>query len=193
MTGRPLILASTSVHRQALLREAGIAFTAHPSRADEKHIRTGTPVRLAQMRALAKGIEVAERFPGHVIIGADQTLSHDGTTFDKAVDRSEAFARLSQLQGKTHYLHSAYCLIAGEASQQTRIILERVVTIPMTMRALSDQEINAYLDTDEWRGCVGCYQAENRGSDLITSSREHLSAIVGLPIPELASDLQSLT
>lgn len=187
---RRLTLASTSPFRKKLLEEAGVLFDVEAAEGDEKSIAGLPPPVLAAKRAEFKALDVARRVePGRVVIGADQVLSLNGISFDKAESPEEAFARLRDFQGKTHYLHSAICLVDVHHSGSLETVFETVVDIPMTMRPLSDDEIKAYVATNEWQGCVGCYQIEGEGQNLFSDIGGDRSAIIGLPIKELQKAL----
>jgi septum formation protein len=187
---RRLTLASTSPFRKKLLEEAGVSFEVAAAEGDEKSIAGLPPAVLAAKRAEFKAIDVARRArPDSVVIGADQVLSLGGISFDKAESPEEAFARLKDFQGKTHYLHSAICLVDVHHSGSLETVFETVVDIPMTMRPLSDDEIRTYVATNEWQGCVGCYRIEGKGRDLFSTVGGDHSAIIGLPIKELKSAL----
>jgi len=189
-----VILASTSPFRQKLLRDAGISFIAMGAEADEKTIAGLPPKFLAAKRAEFKGIDVARRAPaGSIVIGADQVLGLENRSFDKAHSPAEAALRLKELQGKTHILHSAFCLIEVHQSGSCETVFETVVDVPMPMRPLSDDDINEYVATGEWQGCVGCYRIEGQGKNLFTSITADESAIIGLPLGELRSAIAQFT
>jgi septum formation protein len=187
---RRLTLASTSPFRKKLLEDAGVSFEVAAAAGDEKSIAGLPPPLLAAKRAEFKAIDVARRTgPDHVVIGADQVLSLNGVSFDKAESPDEAFARLKDFQGKTHYLHSAICLVDVHHSGSLETVFETVVDIPMTMRPLTDDEIKDYVATGEWQGCVGCYRIEGKGRNLFSNIGGDHSAIIGLPIKELQKAL----
>ena len=108
-----VVLASKSPSRQAVLRAAGVAFEALGSGVDEDRVkiqllRDGLgPREIALRLAEAKAVSVSQARPGAIVIGADQTLDLGGSLFDKANTLAEARARLQQLRGKPHLLHSA--------------------------------------------------------------------------------------
>ena len=188
-----LILASTSQFRQKLLRDAGVTFEAMASVGDEKSIGGLAPRILARHRAEFKATDVANRAqPGSVIIGADQVLSLDGVAYDKAETAEEAVQRLLIFQGRTHYLHSAFCLMLVHKSGSFELIHEEVVDVPMKMRRLSKDEIYAYVATEEWRGCVGCYRAEGQGIGLFEAMGGDHTAIIGLPLMPLFAALRRI-
>ncbi len=186
-----LVLGSQSSFRQALLKSTGVSFRAVSSPADERAIHGKNPKGLAARRAEAKGAAVAAAMPGVLVIGADQVLEFKGEALHKANDSQEAAATLARLSGQTHYLHSAYCLVAMDEGK-VRVLHEEVVSVPMTMRTLSTHEIEAYVATGEWQGCVGCYRYEEGGINLMTQVGGSASAIIGLPLLELLQALRGL-
>lgn len=189
----PLILASTSVFRQKLLTDAGIRFQAMAPQNDEKSIGGLPPKILAAKRAEFKALDVARLAPpASLVLGADQVLGFRGQPFDKPVSRDEAIEKLRLLQGQTHTLHSAFCIVKVHPSASMETLYESVVDIPMTMRTLSDREIEDYVATEEWKGCVGAYRIEGQGQKLFLNIPEDLSAIIGLPMRELNSVLDQI-
>jgi septum formation protein len=188
-----IVLASTSPFRKILLEEAGVPFIAIAPEGDEKTINGLPPPILAAKRAEFKAIDVALKAPvDSVVVGADQVLSLDGQSFDKAETEEEARQRLRQLSGRTHVLHSAFCLVVVRPSGSCETVFEGLVDVPMVMRPLTDPEIDVYLATGEWRGCVGCYRAEGAGRGLFSSMGGDQSAIIGLPISALKDALTNL-
>jgi septum formation protein len=151
---------------------------------------------LAAARARAKAEAVAAAAGGALVIGCDQVLELSGTAFDKVSTAAAAAARLRLMAGRTHYLHSAYCLYwrAPEAPGAVGALLlqERLLSTPMPMRPLSDAEIDAYVATGEWRGSVGCYQFENQGAQLFEAVSADQPTIVGLPVQDLCRELRRL-
>lgn len=186
-----LVLGSQSSFRQALLRSTGVSFDAVSSPADERDIFGKNPKDLAARRAEAKGVAVAQQKPGALVIGADQVLDFKGVALHKAQNSAEAAITLSQLAGQTHYLHSAFCLTALHDGK-VRMLYEEVVSVPMTMRALTANEIEKYVATGEWQGCVGCYRYEETGINLMERVDGSASAIIGLPLLELLQALRAI-
>jgi septum formation protein len=182
-----LVLASTSPFRAQILKAAGIEFEADAPEVDEKAITRPDPAAQAVARAEAKAADVSGKNRGAVVIGADQVLSLDGRTFSKAQDINEARRRLLELSGRVHTLHSGFAL-----AMNGKVLVSKVVDVPMAMRKLSSGEIDRYLATGEWRGAVGCYQAENRGIQLFDAIGGETTAVVGLPIPQLLAALRSI-
>ena len=181
-----IILASTSPFRKKILDDAGLGFDAMAPVGDEKTITGLPPAFLAAKRAEFKAIDVARHAPpDSLVIGADQVLSLEGESFDKAETEGEARERLQQFRGKTHTLHSAFCLVEVHHSGSCETVFETVIDVPMTMKNLTDQEVEDYLATCEWQGCVGCYRAEGEGRKLFAKIGGDTSAVIGLPLKEL--------
>lgn len=186
-----LVLGSQSSFRQALLKSTGAVFSAVSSPADEKGVHGKNPKDLAARRAEAKGAAVARMMPDALVIGADQVLEFQGEALHKAEHASEAASTLKRLSGQTHFLHSAFCLIT-QKDGKPYTLHEQVISVPMTMRSLTDEEITAYVATGEWQGCVGCYRYEESGINLMERVEGSASAIIGLPLLELLQALRDL-
>lgn len=184
---KKLILASTSPFRAQILTSAGIIFEGVGPDVDEKSIEGGSPGETARLRAEAKAVDVAAKNPEAVVIGADQVLSLGDRLFSKATDINEARRRLLDLSGQTHVLHSGFAL-----AHEGRVLISDVIEVPMEMRRLTSGEIDRYLATGEWRGAVGCYQAENRGVQLFTKIGGDMTSVVGLPLPQLLTALRTI-
>ncbi|ACK51460.1 Maf family protein [Methylocella silvestris BL2] len=189
----PLLLASKSASRAALLRAVGIPFEARDSALDERAVETpllqggAGAGEIAQTLAREKALAVAAREPGRLTLGADQTLACNGRLFTKAEDLAGAAAALNALSGQTHELHSALCL-----ARDQKILFEASRIARMTMRALSPGFIAAYLDaTGEGAlGSVGAYQVEGLGMHLFERIEGDFSVIMGLPLLPLLAFLR---
>ena len=179
-----IVLASESKWRKKILDDAGIPARCVSSGVDESEIISDSPKNQARLRAEAKARAVAKTCPDDVVVGCDQVLEFDEQAFGKAKDRDDARARLKAFSGQTHYLHSAIVVFKDQKQQSL------VVTAKMMMKELSDDEIEAYLDTEEWVGCAGCYQYENQGGQLFSSVEGDITTIIGLPLSSLKRILQ---
>lgn len=192
MSTSEIILATASQYKRNLLLSTGLAFRAIASSVAERGIEGATPRDTAAARADAKAKALWRDQPRSIVIGADQVLEWQGQTFGKAHSPEEAEERLKMFQGSQHYLHSAYAIYAPQPDQGSPQVLGQVVTATMTMRNLSNDEIAAYVATNEWQGCCGCYQFENKGINLFAAVAGQDATIIGLPTLEILQDLRQL-
>ncbi len=189
---KPLLLASRSASRQMLLREAGIPFEAVPADIDERELQRKShhtePFAIALMLATAKAMHLADHFHLRWILGADQTLSLDDKIFHKPTGRKEAFKQLKRLAGKTHELHSALAVVRHDMP-----VWQTATVARMTMRALTDAQIEKYLDEagDKVTSSVGAYQLEGLGVHLFEKIEGDHFTILGLPLLPLLDFLRS--
>ena len=173
---RELILASGSPIRRLLFDHAGFTPRVEPAHIDEVLPADTPPVEAAAALSLAKAREVAARFPRAVVVGSDQVMVFRGRSLSKAYSRAGARRRLTELAGREHQFFPAAAVVAPG--------FEEVVAqhARVRFRPLSAAEIEAYLDTGEWRGCVGSYQIENRGANLVERVDGDLNAVLGMPL-----------
>ena len=190
-----LILASQSPFRRMLMANAGLSFQAIAADIDERAIEeelehlAPSPSDVALHLAEAKAQEVVRRYPGHLVIGSDQTLSLDDRVFHKPRDRAEAREHLRALSGRTHALNSA---IAISFDGETR--WRHVSTARLTMRLLSDGFIDRHLARvgDSALGSVGAYQLEGEGIQLFEKIEGDYFTVIGLPMLPLLAKLREM-
>ncbi|MDE2470784.1 MAG: Maf family protein [Bradyrhizobium sp.] len=188
----PLILASQSHARQALLSNAGIAFEVMPAEIDEREIQQASglsaPDEIASLLARQKALWVSVRQAGRIVIGADQTLALGQRLFSKPADRSPAAEQLSALAGNSHELHSAVAV-----AHDGKIVFETTSIARMTMRRLVPAQIEAYLDQAgaAVTSSVGAYQLEGLGVHLFEHIEGDHFTILGLPLLPLLAFLRS--
>lgn len=190
---KPIILASQSVIRRALLSAAGVAFTADSARIDERAVEDAlsgsgaTPADLAEVLAVAKADEVSARHRQALVIGCDQTLSLAGEVLHKCADMEAARQRLLQLSGRTHELNSAIAIAEnGETTWQTVSIAH------MSVRVLTPAYVGQHLAQagDAILGSVGAYQIEGVGIQLFEAIDGDYFTIAGLPLLPLLGELR---
>ena len=188
----PLILASQSRARQALLTNAGISFEAVTAEIDERAVQQASglsaPGEIASLLAREKALSVSARQPGKFVIGADQTLALGERLFSKPAGRAQAAEQLRTLAGRSHELHSAVAV-----ARDGKILFEAVAIAGMTMRRLGDAEIDVYLDEagDAVTSSVGAYQLEGLGVHLFERIEGDHFTILGLPLLPLLAFLRS--
>jgi septum formation protein len=188
----PLILASQSRARQALLTNAGIGFEAVTAEIDERAVQQASglsaPGEIASLLAREKALSVSARQPGKFVIGADQTLALGERLFSKPAGRAQAAEQLRTLAGRSHELHSAVAV-----ARDGKILFEAVAIAGMTMRRLGEAEIDVYLDEagDAVTSSVGAYQLEGLGVHLFERIEGDHFTILGLPLLPLLAFLRS--
>jgi septum formation protein len=195
LSHQDVVLASETESRRKLLTAAGLAFRIVPPEVDEAAIHEALrnnnaetdPGDVAELLARAKAEEVSGRFPGALVIGADQVLSLDGKVLDKPKDRDAVRDSLFALRGKTHQLHSAVAL--AEAGQ---VIWTHIETAHLTMRQFSPEFLGRYLAAAGPQVCrsVGAYQLDGLGIQLFDRVEGDYFAILGLPLLLLFSRLR---
>ena len=188
----PLVLASQSRTRQALLANAGIDFEAVAADVDERAVQQAsglsTPGDIAALLAREKALAVSAAQPGRFVVGADQTLALGMRLFSKPAGRPQAAEQLRALAGRSHELHSAVAV-----ARDGKIVFEAATIARMTMRRLSEAEIEAYLDAagEAVTSSVGAYQLEGLGVHLFEQIDGDHFTILGLPLLPLLAFLRS--
>ena len=187
----PLLLASKSSARLAMLAAAGIPVETVPADIDERGVenRAGPlgPPEAATLLAREKARIGGMNFSGRFVVGADQTLALGDRRFSKPADRNAAREQLRALAGRSHELHSAVAV-----SRDGRVVFSHVDTARLTMRALSDRFIDAYLDAGgaEVLSSVGGYQLEKIGVHLFERIEGDHFTILGMPLIPLLTFLR---
>ncbi len=177
-----IILGSSSPYRKQLLENTGLKFSAIPPDIDEKLVTHPLPPVLAYLRAEAKAKSLSQRFPGSLIIGADQVCDIGGTSQDKCHSLEDASRVLSQLSGKTHHLHNGLVLCLFDRTTGVTFTKDLTSMVTLTMNDLTDTEIADYLSLGEWQGSVGSYKFEGRGRYLFNEIVGDETAVIGLPV-----------
>jgi septum formation protein len=190
LSPQPLVLASQSKVRRALLEAAGIPVEARPAHLDERAIEErvqGGPGEVALTLAREKARTVAAMSDRSLIVGCDQTLALGERRFSKPPDRAAARAQLLVLRGKTHELHSAVCVCRNGG-----VTFGHVAVARLTMRDFSEGFLDAYLDAagTAVTASVGAYQLERTGIHLFEKIEGDHFTILGLPLPALLEELR---
>jgi septum formation protein len=172
---RPLILASASPQRRAILAEAGIPFEVRPANVEEQTV--GDPAEVAVLNARRKATAV----PGDLVLGADTVVALGGTIYGKPADAAQAREYLSALNGRTHEVVGAIAL-----ARHGDVVDTAVETTRVTFRRRSDDEIARYVGTGEWIGRAGGYAIQEEGGSFMVERIEgdYLN-VVGLPLNRL--------
>jgi septum formation protein len=188
---RPLVLASGSQARRALLAAALVPLVVVPATIDERAVEAplrgagASPASIAASLAAAKALDVSLRWPGDLVLGADQTLALGPRMFTKAANLAEARRALETLSGQTHSLHSAWALALDGQILDTGLAEAR-----LTMRRLGEDFLDRYVAEEGLALCesVGAYRLEGAGIHLFETVEGDHSTILGLPLlPVLAA------
>ena len=184
---RPLILASTSRYRAALLERFGVPFSACGPQVDEAEIAREPPRERAVRLAASKAEEVASRFPDSVVIGGDQVPATHGTILHKPGNAANCREQLKLLSGSSAEFYTA-CTVRCLA---TDLKVAHIDTTTVRLRRLSDAEIERYVEREQPFDCAGGFKAEALGITLFDRmDSEDPTAIVGLPLIWLAGALR---
>ena len=182
-----VILASQSPRRRELLHMLGLTeLKIIPAVGEECAPEGLSPEETVRALARAKAEEILPRSAvGDVIIAADTIVCIDGKILTKPADEDEAFAMLHRLSGRTHVVHTGVCVLSHEhmlcETESTRV----------HFRELTDEEIRAYIATNEPMDKAGAYGIQGRGSVLIRGIEGDYFNVVGLPLTRLHTMLSS--
>ncbi|MEO0603443.1 MAG: Maf family protein [Myxococcota bacterium] len=188
---RPVLLASTSPIRLRMLTNAGISVRAEPSNVTETippHLDSVAAV--VEHLASAKARAVADRFPDHIVIGADQ-LAFDPEVptepFGKPRSPEDHLARLKALRGRRHVLVTGFAVLAPDVR-----VVDHDTTTMHVRPDLTDEELAAYVATGEGSGCAAGYAAEELGGFLFERIDGDFFNVLGLPLLKVTSALREL-
>jgi septum formation protein len=184
---RPLVLASTSRYRKALLARLGYPFDVVPADIDETPLDGERPDATARRLAEAKARTVAGRYANALVIGSDQVADADGTAISKPERHAAAVAQLRLLSGRTIVFHTAIALVDAASGR----CAQRMVDVTSTFRVLSEATIDAYLRREQPYDCAGAVKSESLGIALFERiESDDPTALVGLPLIALAALLR---
>ncbi len=177
---RRLVLASVSPRRAQLMREHGYVFDlAAPTVDEPAHAGVGVPpAHVAEALSYFKARSVAQPPFDGLVIAADTIAAAGGDVFGKPEDRDDARRILSRLAGAEHEVITGVTVL--DALSGRRDIRHDVTRI--VMRALSDAEMEEYLDSGEWEGKAGAYGIQDHGDRFVERVEGSFTNVVGLPM-----------
>lgn len=181
---QPLILASTSRFRAAVLERLGVPFSCQAPDFDEVDPGGLSPAELAQTFARGKAQSLSV---DGLVIGADQVLEFEGRVLRKPDGLEGAAVQLHELAGRSHTLHSALAVWDAASGR----LQESVTSVQLTLRPLTLDQARVYVGLDRPLGSVGGYTYEQRGIGLFTRmAGGDDSAVLGLPLIDLVQLLE---
>lgn len=176
---RPLVLASASPRRQALLAGQGLHFEVVPSPVKEPAPEPGeAPADYAARMARIKGADIAARHPDKVVLSADTIVVRGSSILGKPQDRREAVDMLSSLSGDWHEVITGFCVLCGRDA----LTVCRTVTTRVHMAANSPEMLAAYVATGEPMDKAGAYGIQGIGAFLVDEVQGSYTNVVGLPL-----------
>jgi septum formation protein len=171
----PLLLASTSPQRRAILEQLGIPFDVVSPRFDEEDAERGDAVELVRRHAREKARSVAADAGERPVLGVDTAVVLGGRMYAKPASAADAERMLEALSGHTHLVVSGLCLVTPGwetvEHEATRV----------TFRDLTPRDLASYLATGEWEGRAGGYAIQARGAGLVRAIEGDYLNVVGLP------------
>jgi septum formation protein len=171
----PLLLASTSPQRKAILEQLHVPFDVVAPRYEEKTPPDADAVQIVREHAQGKARSVAELADGRPIVGVDTAVALDGRIFGKPGNAAEAEQMLEELSGKTHVVVSGLCLLTPGWED-----LEHETT-EVAFRELTPRDLGSYVASREWEGRAGGYAIQGRGASLVRWIEGDYLNVVGLP------------
>jgi septum formation protein len=174
--GAPLVLASASPRRRALLARLGVTFEVRAADIDETPRAGEPPTAYVERLARAKATERAA--PDEVVIGADTIVDLDGTIVGKPADAAAAIETLRRLSGRAHLVHT------GVAVAHDGRPVSSTTTSTVRFRALSRREIEDYVATGHPLDKAGGYGLQGPSSTFVERIEGSASNVVGLPVAQ---------
>jgi septum formation protein len=185
-----IILASASPRRRELLAAAGYDFVVQPPQAGAENGGDDgePPAAMVSRLALQKAADVASRTREGLVLGCDTVVECRARILGKPVDRQHARQMLDALRGSEHRVYSAVCLWEVPGDRHA----VRVAVTTLVMAALSDAQVEQYLDSGDWQGKAGAFGYQD-GHDWLRIVAGSPSNVVGLPMELLAEMLADFT
>ena len=183
-----LTLASASPRRRELMNLLGLEFTITPADLDEASLLGESPVEMVERLSRQKALAVAAGMESGLVIGADSTVVFEVQAVGKPVDDDDARRMLRMLSGTTHHVSTGITVVDAASGQ----ILSDAMTSQISLRYLTDQEIDASIASGVPRDKAGAYAVQDTDLRPAADWEGCYNNIVGLPICRLLEMLQEL-
>ena len=171
----PILLASTSPQRRAILEQLGLPFDVVAPRYEEDDSPGADPVDLVRAHAVGKARSVAGEAGDRPVLGVDTAVILNGRVFGKPTGADEAAEMLEALGGETHEVVSGLCLLTPGWE-----VVEHELT-RVTFRELTARDLAGYVASGEWEGRAGGYAIQGLGAALVSGIEGDYLNVVGLP------------
>ncbi len=176
----PLVLASASPRRRALLEQVGLSpDRIEPAGIDETPCAGERPRALALRLARAKAAAVGSTAGAAWVLAADTVVACGRRVLGKPIDAEEARAFLSLLSGRRHRVHTGLAAIAPDGRAGSR-----VVTSQVRFKRLTPREISSWVASGEWGDKAGGYAIQGRAGGFVIAVNGSCSNVIGLPLYE---------
>jgi len=178
-----IILASGSLRRQEYFKLLGLPFNTFVADIDESLIKQSDPLKLTvelAVKKVEKAMKVMKDSLPKWICGADTVIALGSNIFGKPAKQEEAAEMLKQLSGKQHTVVTSVALYNGKEKK----IDCCTANCKVEFAPLSEEEINWYLNTNEWQGVAGAYRIQGLASCFITQIKGSPTTVMGLPLRE---------
>jgi septum formation protein len=172
----PLLLASTSPQRKAILEQLHIPFDVVAPSYDEDTSGDADALQIVREHARGKARSVVDQAEGRPVLGVDTAVVLEGRIFGKPETAGDAEGMLEELSGKTHVVVSGLCLVTLGWED-----IEHEAT-QVAFRELTPRELGTYVATGEWEGRAGAYAIQGRGASLVRNIEGDYLNVVGLPV-----------
>ena len=192
LTAQPLVLASASPRRLALLRQIGLEPQLAPADIEElASLDQHSPAQLAEVNAQQKALAVRDDFrqTAAIILAADTVVVKDGHLFGKPADHQQAAAMLRQLSGHSHQVYTGICLLRAADS---KLICSSNCT-EVNFSQLTEEQIAAYLATGEPFDKAGAYGIQGAAGLFVESIVGDYNTVVGLSLALLGRLAEQLS
>jgi septum formation protein len=181
-----LLLVSSSPRRRELLKMAGYEFSVVPANVNENVLHGTPPMQIVEQLSTRKAQAVARQHPDDVVLAADTIVVFKGRVLGKPKDAQAAKAMLKLLSGNVHQVYTGYTVISGK-----QLICGHECT-SVEFYALSQAEIDAYVETGEPLDKAGAYGIQGRGALFVKRINGDYYNVVGLPIAKINRILAGL-
>jgi septum formation protein len=171
----PLLLASTSPQRRAILEQLHVPFDVVAPKYEEEMTGGADALQVVREHARGKARSVVDQAEGRPVLGVDTAVVLEGRIFGKPINATDAEQMLEELSGKTHTVVSGLCLLTPGWED-----VEHEAT-QVTFRELTPRELGTYVAAGEWEGRAGAYAIQGRGASLVRFIEGDYLNVVGLP------------
>ena len=184
----PIILASSSPYRKAILEKINLRFTTDSPDIDENRLKNETHLELVKRLSIEKSKALSSKYPNSLIIGSDQIAVMDGVIIGKPKNHDDAVDQLKQSSGSVVYLYAGVSLF----NTKSQIFQYEMDTFEVEFKEISARQIQKYLEIEKPYDCCGSLKAEGIGISLLSRlTGNDPNTLIGLPLIKLIGLLEN--